>query len=67
VRTGALGGEITVEVTDPYELVPLGDGSWLTSGPDGAPVRRPHAPAPNLAGAQLHRVGNDVLVVVQSA
>ncbi|MFJ7586702.1 hypothetical protein ACIQZO_04740 [Streptomyces sp. NPDC097617] len=39
VRTGTLGGEITLEVTNPYELVPLGDGSWLTDGPDGHPVR----------------------------
>ncbi|WP_433887475.1 hypothetical protein [Streptomyces sp. CA-111067] len=44
VRTGTLSGEITVEATNPYELVPLGDGSWLTNGPDGAPVRRPHTP-----------------------
>ncbi|MFI2209486.1 hypothetical protein [Streptomyces sp. NPDC020141] len=40
VRTGTLSGEITVEATNPYELVPLGDGSWLTDGPDGRPVRR---------------------------
>ncbi|MFE3761028.1 hypothetical protein ACFXPI_04580 [Streptomyces sp. NPDC059104] len=33
VRTGTVTGEIAVEVTGPYELVPLGDGSWLTGGP----------------------------------
>ncbi|MEV0493918.1 hypothetical protein [Streptomyces atratus] len=46
VRTGTICGEITVEVTSPYELDPLGDGSWLTQGPDGHPVRRSHAPHP---------------------
>lgn len=40
VNTGVIGGEIAVEVTNPYELEPLGDGSWLTDGPDGHPVRR---------------------------
>jgi hypothetical protein len=40
VRRGTISGEITVEVTNPYELTPLGDGSWLTGGPDGHPVRR---------------------------
>jgi hypothetical protein len=39
VRTSTLSGEIAVEVTNPYELVPLGDNSWLTDGPDGNPVR----------------------------
>ncbi|MFD8024056.1 hypothetical protein ACFV6G_27010 [Streptomyces lavendulae] len=33
VPTGTVGGEIAVEVTSPYEFVPLGDGSWLTAGP----------------------------------
>ncbi len=41
-----VGGEIAVAVTNPYKLEPLGDGSWLTDGPDGHPVRRPHAPHP---------------------
>ncbi|MEU2391900.1 hypothetical protein [Streptomyces sp. NPDC007369] len=44
LRTGTLGGEITVEVTTPYELVPLGDGTWLTDGPDGNPVRWSRTP-----------------------
>ncbi|MEU9036348.1 hypothetical protein AB0D45_15780 [Streptomyces sp. NPDC048352] len=46
VRTGRPGGEIAPGVTNPYELVPLGDGSWLTGGPDGNPVRRSPTPAP---------------------
>ncbi|MEU4097349.1 hypothetical protein [Streptomyces sp. NPDC026673] len=47
VRTATLSGEIAVEVTNPYELVPLGDGSWLTNGPDGTPVRWSHTPVPS--------------------
>ncbi|MFB6618762.1 hypothetical protein ACIGFK_02935 [Streptomyces sp. NPDC085524] len=39
VRTGTVGSDITVGVTSPYGLVPLGDGSWLTSDPGGNPVR----------------------------
>ncbi|WP_351237416.1 hypothetical protein [Streptomyces sp. NPDC002133] len=49
VRTGTVSGEIAIEVTSPYELQPLGDGSWLTDGPDGNPVRWSRAaltPAP---------------------
>jgi hypothetical protein len=46
VHTGTLSGEIAVEVTNPYELVPLGDGSWLTNGPDGNPVRWSRSPLP---------------------
>ncbi|MFJ4714324.1 hypothetical protein [Streptomyces sp. NPDC088785] len=48
VRTGTLSGEFAVEVSDPYELVPLGDGSWLTGGPDGDPVRWSRAPQPSV-------------------
>ncbi|WP_406865052.1 hypothetical protein ABZO31_33275 [Streptomyces sp. HUAS MG47] len=44
VRTGAPADEAGAEVTDPYGLVPLGDGTWLTADPDGHPVRRPGAP-----------------------
>ncbi|WP_371638966.1 hypothetical protein [Streptomyces virginiae] len=40
VRTGALLGEIDLDVSHPYEGEPLGDGSWLTEGADGHPVRR---------------------------
>ncbi|MEU5281036.1 hypothetical protein AB0G87_32020 [Streptomyces asoensis] len=46
VHTGTLSGEIAVEVTNPYELVPLGDGSWLTDGPDGNPLRWTGTPLP---------------------
>jgi hypothetical protein len=46
VRTGTLSGEFTVVVSNPYELVPLGDGSWLTGGP-GGPVRWSRAPQPS--------------------
>ncbi|MFF8271650.1 hypothetical protein ACF059_30335 [Streptomyces sp. NPDC016562] len=44
VNTGLIGGEIAVAVTNPYELELLGDGSWLTDGPDGHPVRWTRAP-----------------------
>ncbi|MGC5396994.1 hypothetical protein ACPXCP_14755 [Streptomyces sp. DT20] len=47
VRTGTLSGELTVGVSNPYELVLLGDGSWLTGGPGGSPVRRSRAPQPS--------------------
>ncbi|NED88797.1 hypothetical protein G3I76_53065 [Streptomyces sp. SID11233] len=47
VRTGTLSGELTVEASNPYELVPLGDGFWLTGGPGGGPVRRSRTPQPS--------------------
>jgi hypothetical protein len=47
VHTGKLSGEIGVDVTNPYELEPLGDGSWLTNGPDGHPIRWSHASLPS--------------------
>ncbi|MFE5771335.1 hypothetical protein ACFQ7O_23575 [Streptomyces sp. NPDC056485] len=41
VRTGKIGGELAVELRrSPYELVPLGDGTWLTEAPSGHPFRR---------------------------
>ncbi|WP_256916948.1 hypothetical protein [Streptomyces hilarionis] len=46
VRTGAVRGEWIVEVNDPYGLVSLGDGSWLTAGRDGTSVHRMRAPLP---------------------
>ncbi|MFD8638441.1 hypothetical protein [Streptomyces sp. NPDC059533] len=46
VVSGTVGGEIAVEATNPYEVEPLGDGSWLTAGPDGHPIRRPHTSHP---------------------
>ncbi|BBC36654.1 uncharacterized protein SGFS_079480 [Streptomyces graminofaciens] len=47
VRTGTVSGGFAVEVTSPYELEPLGDGSWLTDDPDGNPVRWSRAPLPS--------------------
>ncbi|NUW05213.1 hypothetical protein [Streptomyces sp. CAI 127] len=47
VRTGTLSSEFTVEASNPYELVPLGDGSWLTGGPGGAPIRWSSGPQPS--------------------
>ncbi|MFF5808478.1 hypothetical protein [Streptomyces sp. NPDC012746] len=46
VSAGTVVGEIAVETTNPYELEPLGDGSWLTDGPDGHPVRWSRTPHP---------------------
>ncbi|MEU6355837.1 hypothetical protein ABZ896_42085 [Streptomyces sp. NPDC047072] len=40
VRTGTISGDLAVEAAHPYDMVPLGDGSWLTDGPDGHPFRR---------------------------
>ncbi|MGW4302652.1 hypothetical protein [Streptomyces sp. NPDC004376] len=40
VRTGTIGDELTVGTTNPYDLNPLGDGSFLLPGPEGHPVRR---------------------------
>ncbi|GHG45062.1 hypothetical protein Shyd_85470 [Streptomyces hydrogenans] len=47
VSTGTLSGEFTMEASNPYELVLLGDGSWLTGGPDDDPVRWSRAPQPS--------------------
>ncbi|MFJ9566028.1 hypothetical protein ACIRQQ_39100 [Streptomyces fuscichromogenes] len=44
VRTGTPGGQIPVDANSPYELLPLGEGSWLTHGPAGHPVRWTPAP-----------------------
>ncbi|MFC9292982.1 hypothetical protein ACFTWH_06250 [Streptomyces sp. NPDC057011] len=46
VRTGAVGGELTVEADSAYELQPLGDGSWLTAGPTRHPIRWSGTPQP---------------------
>ncbi|MBC2904279.1 hypothetical protein [Streptomyces cupreus] len=46
VRTGTPSGEIAFEVSNPYDVEPLGDGSWLTNGPDGHPIRWSRAPLP---------------------
>ncbi|MFD8953978.1 hypothetical protein ACFV0B_34575 [Streptomyces xanthophaeus] len=44
VSTGTVASEIAVGATNPYELEPLGDGSWLTDGPDGHPIRWSRTP-----------------------
>ncbi|MBW5485603.1 hypothetical protein [Streptomyces bambusae] len=43
VRTGRISGEMAAEAAHPYDVEPLGDGSWLTDGP----VRRFRAPVPS--------------------
>ncbi|WP_443064309.1 hypothetical protein [Streptomyces sp. NBC_00525] len=47
LRTGTPSGELATEATDPYGLVPLGDGTWLTGGPDGNLFRSALAPQPS--------------------
>ncbi|MGY3200293.1 hypothetical protein ACVW19_000807 [Streptomyces sp. TE5632] len=61
VRTGTLSGEVAVETANPYELVPLGDGSWLTDGPDGNPVRWSRAPLPSSPAAPGKPDGRSLL------
>ncbi|MCX5395432.1 hypothetical protein [Streptomyces sp. NBC_00102] len=39
-HTGNVGGVFEAHGSGPYDLQPLGDGSWLTTGPSGHPVRR---------------------------
>ncbi|MFJ6621966.1 hypothetical protein ACIQOW_30855 [Kitasatospora sp. NPDC091335] len=39
-RTGRVHGEFATHAADPDDIHPLGDGSWLTTGPGGHPVRR---------------------------
>lgn len=39
VRTGQGRAGFDVRAQDPYDMTPLGDGSWLTTGPSGHPVR----------------------------
>ncbi|MFF4364588.1 hypothetical protein [Streptomyces sp. NPDC001594] len=48
VRTGTISGEMAVEAAHPYDLEPMGDGSWLTDGPvrwsrDSLPTAPPHS------------------------
>ncbi|MCY0931664.1 hypothetical protein OTB20_36890 [Streptomyces sp. H27-H1] len=47
MRTGTFSGGMSVEAAHPYDLEPLGDGSWLTEGPvrwsgDSLRVAPPH-------------------------
>ncbi|MFE6749898.1 hypothetical protein ACFVGM_28895 [Kitasatospora purpeofusca] len=39
-RSGRVRGEFDAQGTDPYDIHPLGDGTWLTTDPSGHPVRR---------------------------
>ncbi|MEV7522610.1 hypothetical protein [Streptomyces sp. NPDC091371] len=45
LRTGTVRGELAVEVDNPYQLQPLGDGTRLTPGPSGHPTRWADGPA----------------------
>jgi hypothetical protein len=38
-RSGQVQAEFDVRGEDPYDIQPLGDGTWLTTGPSGHPVR----------------------------
>ncbi|MFD6415220.1 hypothetical protein [Streptomyces sp. NPDC060194] len=53
LRTGTPGGEPATSASHPYDLVPLGDGTWLTGMSDGRPVRTAGAfvPDTDTAGA----------------
>lgn len=43
-RSGRVLGESDARTTDPDDLRPPGDGSWLTTDPSGHPVRRTATP-----------------------
>lgn len=45
VATGTPVGDLTTTAADPYDLEPLGDGTWLTDDEHGNPVRWAHTPA----------------------
>ncbi|MFD6493043.1 hypothetical protein [Streptomyces sp. NPDC060188] len=40
VQSGRIHGEFDAHTDNPYDIRPLGDGSWLTTDPSGHPVRR---------------------------
>ncbi|ROO86485.1 hypothetical protein EDD29_4056 [Actinocorallia herbida] len=44
---GVPGPELATAAADAYDLVPLGDGSWLTADPSGHPVRWAGRPGPS--------------------
>ncbi|MFI5546160.1 hypothetical protein ACIA6E_20565 [Streptomyces sp. NPDC051815] len=52
VRTGTVGDALTTAADDAYDLLPLGDGSWLTERPGGHPVRGLPAPQPSAVPRQ---------------
>ncbi|MER5787309.1 hypothetical protein [Streptomyces sp. NPDC001980] len=39
VRSGQVGTEFDARTDNPYDVQPLGDGTWLTTDPSGHPVR----------------------------
>ncbi|MFD5657764.1 hypothetical protein [Streptomyces hirsutus] len=39
VRSGQVRAEFDAHAENPYDILPLGDGSWLTTDPSGHPVR----------------------------
>lgn len=39
LRTGTVLGRFEAHSQNGYDFEPLGDGTWITSGPDGKPVR----------------------------
>ncbi|MFF7364350.1 hypothetical protein [Streptomyces sp. NPDC008125] len=39
-RSGEVRGAFEAHGENSYDMQPLGDGSWLTKGPDGHPIRR---------------------------
>ncbi|WP_395968517.1 hypothetical protein [Actinomadura sp. 6N118] len=39
LRTGGVSGDFDARSESAYDIEPLGDGTWLTSGSDGHPVR----------------------------
>ncbi|MFJ6381129.1 hypothetical protein ACIQI7_14155 [Kitasatospora sp. NPDC092039] len=41
-RTGHIHGPVDTHAAHPYDVRPLGDGSWLTAGPTGHPLRWTH-------------------------
>ncbi|MET8113057.1 hypothetical protein [Streptomyces prasinus] len=40
VRSGRVRAEFDAHAENAYDILPLGDGSWLTTDPSGHPVRR---------------------------
>ncbi|MEV5427761.1 hypothetical protein [Streptomyces sp. NPDC052701] len=38
-RSGEIQAEFDARADNPYDVQPLGDGSWLTTGPSGHPIR----------------------------
>jgi hypothetical protein len=39
LRSGQVEAEFDGHAENPYDLQPLGDGSWITTDPSGHPIR----------------------------